>query len=564
MGKNWKEEWTNLYSYPVIKPKPPELKCDVVIVGGGPNGLTAGAYLAKTGKKVIIVERRNELGGGVATEEATSVARSRHNVHAVYFMMVDYAPVYSDLELETKYDLRHIYPSLQFAMPFPDGQCLFIHSDPEKTCESIARFSKKDAKSYRDLFSRSKRMVDEFIAPATYAPPLPALEAVSKMQSTELGREIMEFSEKSPRMVVDEYFENERVKAAFLYILCMWGLDPTQTGVGYLIPLYINRSAGYRLVVHGSHTLPQEIHKVFLENGGKVLAPYHVNRIIVEDGEARGIELEDGPTIEAEAVISTIDTHQTFLKLIGEDNLDKEFVESTKSWLWEHWSLLGTHLALHEPPRFLAAENNPEINRALIYILGYETPEDFINHYEAIGRGENDGKIGFNCCFPSLHDPSQAPPGMCTGLLSQMAPYELKEGGSEKWYDIKFREEQAAKCIRILQKYAPNLTGDKIRAIYVSDPLGVENKYRDMVRGSIKQGQYHPLQMGYMRPNEHCSNHRSPIKNLFMGGCSTYPGGTVIFGPGYLAANAVAEDLGIAKWWQEPKMVARARENGLL
>ena len=109
-------------------------------------------------------------------------------------------PVYKDLELETKFEVRHIYPSLQFVMPFPDGKSLAIYSDPELTCKSIEKFSKRDAKSYRDLFARSRKMVDEFIAPATYAPPLPALEAVVKMQSSDIGREIMEFSDKSPKI----------------------------------------------------------------------------------------------------------------------------------------------------------------------------------------------------------------------------------------------------------------------------------------------------------------------------------------------------------------------------
>ena len=163
---------------------------------------------------------------------------------------------------------------------------------------------------------------------------------------------------------------------------------------------------------------------------------------------------------------------------------------------------MGTHLALEEAPRFTCAKDDPELNRGLVYVLGYESDEDFIKHYEAIGRGENDGKIGFNCCFPSVHDPSQAPAGRHTGLLSQMAPFELKEGGKDRWFPMRFKEEQGWRCIKILQKYAPNLTDDKIRGLYVSTPLDVEDKYMNMVKGSIKQGAYHPLQMGYMRPNE--------------------------------------------------------------
>ncbi len=559
--ENW-EGLKGLLSYPIIKTPWKKIAVDVAIIGGGPNGLTAGCYLAKSGLKVAIVDRRAELGGGVATEEATCQAGFRHNVHAVYFMMVDYAPLYQDLNLEA-YDLKHIHPPLQFAMPFPDGNCLGIYSDLERTQKSIERFSKKDAASYREFFLKSQRMVEEFLAPATYANPLPALEQAPRLESQEWGKELLELSEKSPLGVVDELFEKEEVKTLLLYILCMWGLDPTQSGVGYLIPLYFNRSANYRLVLNGSHNLTQALIKVFLESGGKILAPYGARRIIVEGEEVKGLELDDGPILEAKAILSTLDLHQTFFKLVGEENLPREFSESIRIWMWEHWSLLGVHLALEEPPDFLASRSDPEINRSLIYVLGYETPQDFLAHYEAIGRGEVEGKVGFNCCFPTVHDPTQAPKGRHIGLLSQMAPYELKDG-KEKWLKAKFKEEMARHLFEILRQYSPNLTEEKIRAFYVSTPLDVENKYLDMVRGSIKQGAYHPLQMGYLRPNAECSTHRSPIKGLYLGGSSTYPGGTVIFGPGYLAAQAVVEDLGAKRWWPEPEMIKKAKEKGLL
>ena len=388
-------------------------KWDVIIIGTGPNGLVAGSYLAKAGLRVLLLEKSYEAGGGLATEPVTlSNRRVLHNTHAIYMMMVDYAPPYKDLQLEELYDLKHVYPPLQFVMPFPDGKWLGIYSDPEKTCKSIEKFSRHDAESYRDLFERSKKMVDEFIAPATYAPPLPALEAVIKMQTTDIGKEIMEFSEKSPKMVVDEYFENERVKALMLYCLCMWGLDPTQTGVGYLIPLYINRATNYRLCVHGTHSLAQALTKIIMENSGMLLTSQTIKRIIVSNGRATGVEKEDGTVFEAEkAVISTIDTGQTFLKLVGEENLDKEFVESTKGWLWEHWSLLGIHMALEEPPDFTVAKADPELNKSFVYILGYEAPEDFLDHYKVIIEGKISQKSGFNCCFPTIHDPSQSSPG---------------------------------------------------------------------------------------------------------------------------------------------------------
>src|SRR3990172_3408468 len=120
---------------------------DVIVIGGGPNGLTAAAYLAKAGLKVLVLEKRYEMGGGLATEEVTT-AGFYHNTHAIYMMMTEYAPAYRDLKLEEQYGLKHIYPPLQHAMPFEDGSCLCLYNDLEKTCESIAKFSKKDADSY--------------------------------------------------------------------------------------------------------------------------------------------------------------------------------------------------------------------------------------------------------------------------------------------------------------------------------------------------------------------------------------------------------------------------------
>ena len=182
--------------------------------------------------------------------------------------------------------------------------------------------------------------------------------------------------------------------------------------------------------------------------------------------------------------------------------------------------------------------------------------------WDAIGKGELWTK-GFNCCFPTVHDPGQAPPGRHTGFISQMAPYDIKEG-TDKYYSFAFKEEIAQKCLETLRKYAPNMSMDNVLWATTHTPLDTENKFPDMVKGSIKQGAYEPLQMGFLRPNEDCSDHRTPVKNLYLGGASSHSGGLITFGPGYGVAGTVAEDCGIEKWWQEPESVTKAREEGLL
>jgi len=321
----------------------------------------------------------------------------------------------------------------------------------------------------------------------------------------------------------------------------------------------------YRLTAGGSHRVSNALYKSIFEHQGQIRQSARIKRIIVEGGEARGVELEDGMQYLADkAVVSTIDPHQTFLDYVGEGNLEEDFTDMIKAYQWEKWSLCNLNVALAEPPNFSAAASNPDVNNAFIYVLGYETLADLKNHWDAMGRGEATLDGGYNCSFPSIHDPYQAPAGRASGVISQMGVFDLADGGSEKWLNIRFREEATEKLLRTLEKYAPNMTRDNVLETYITTPRDIENKYVNMVRGGYKQGAYHPLQMGYLRPNEECSQYRTPVKNLYLAGSCCYPGGCVLWGAGYAATNVLAEDLGIDKWWSEPEMVKTAREKGYL
>lgn len=538
-------------------------KWDGIIIGAGPNGLVTGAYLAKAGLKVLLLERRFELGGGLCTEQVT-IPGFLHNTHCIYHSMADYAPIFDDLELEGRYKVKFIHPPLVMAMPLSDGSGLALYSDLDKTCQSIAKLSKKDADTYREVYHRYDTYVRRFIGPATYSPVMEPIEQVAKLEASDIGREINALTDRAPKEVIDDLFENEHVRALLLYAVCMWGLEYDQTGLGFLIPLYLNRASNYRLCVGGSHFLASAMSKVIYENGGMVLTNQFIKRIVLQDGTAKGVELEDGTIIEADKfVASSIAPPQTFLELVGEENLDAELAFAVKGWQWEQESLFDLHLALDVAPQFTAASSDPMMNQAFIYVVGYETEEDFVNHWEAVKRGELI-QAGFNCSFPSVLDPKEAPPGMHTGLISELAPYRLKDGGPERWYNYRFKQEHARQCLDTLRRYAPNIKDENILDSYICTPLDIENKFLDMKEGSIKQGAYLTLQMGYFRPNQYCSSHRTPIGGLYVCGASSYSGGTVIYGPGYLAANAIVEDLGIRKWWPEPAMVTKAKQENLL
>jgi phytoene dehydrogenase-like protein len=536
-----------------------DVKYDVVVLGAGPNGLCAAAYLAKAGLKVLVLEKRCEAGGGLATEEVT-YAPHIHNTHSVYHLMVNYAPVYADFQLAEKYGLKYVHPELQFALPLSNGTSVRLYTDVERTCESLAQFSKKDAGTYREIYHKFKKYLDIFIVPATYVSPIPAPIQAAKLDAHELGREISELSSKSPKNIVNELFENDQIRTLMLYLAAHWGLEPDVDGVGYLAMLFLGMITNYRLCVGGSHMLAQNLQKAIVESGGVIRTSQVLKRIIVTNGVATGVELSDGIVVEAsKAIISTLDPIQTFLKYTGKEHLNADFIEKIENFRWDHWSLLTVHVVLDKAPVF----SDAKINNAFIYApVGIEHQEELLQLWAAIGKGELWTK-GFNCCFPTIHDPVQSFDGKHTCVISQMAPYDLK-GGKDKYYSFTYKKEVAEKLLTTLRKYAPNINSENVLWTTTHTPLDLENKFPNMGKGSIKVGAYEPLQMGFLRPNEDCSDHRAPIKRLYLGGASTHSGGLITFGPGYQVANVVAEDCGIKKWWREPESVVNARNEGLL
>jgi phytoene dehydrogenase-like protein len=533
---------------------------DGIIIGAGPNGMTVAAYLAKAGLKILLLERRYEIGGGLATEQVT-IPGFLHDTHAIYHMMVEYAPPMKDLGLDKRYDLAWIYPDLQVVMPFSDGTHLALYKDPDRSYESIKRISGKDAEAFKEFAQWSQEVTDLFLAPASYVNPMPPLEQVAKLHRNPITKRADEMTGLTPRQIVEALFEHEKVRALFLYLACMWGLDYDLEGVGYLVPLFINRGWHFRLCRGGSHHVTHVFGKYILEHGGKILTGQIIKNIIIEKGEAKGVQLDDGTVIRANKfVVSSLNPHQTFYDLVGEQHLDSYLLKRIRGWKYTDWSFFNVHLALRERPRFKIAESDPELDNSLIYVVGYESEQDLIDHFEAIKKGRViEG--GFNCCFPSIHDPVRNMSGGEIGLISQEAPYKLDKGGANSWYGT--RRKHAEECKAVLGRYTLNINDQNILWDYISSPLDIENKFPNMKQGCFKQGAYLPLQMGLYRPNEVISEHATPIKGLYICGSCTHSGGMITYGPGYCATQKIAEDLDLKKWWKETEHMDRARDAGL-
>jgi phytoene dehydrogenase-like protein len=522
---------------------PKESEFDVVIIGAGPNGLMAGAYLAKAGLSVAICERRFEVGGGLATEENLYPCYAS-NPHVLYHMMVDYMPVIRDFGLDGP-ALTWIKPNAQTGMVFDDGTSVLLGRMVQDSKDSISKFSFKDAVTFGKVIRKWRKIVNDILAPATYIAPMAPIEITMAMQKTKIGQEMLEIGERSPLDIITDTFEHENVRALMLYASCMWGLDPRETGLGFMVPLMLDRAMNKCYCYGGSHKFAGALAREVVKNGGLILEAASVDKIIMENGRVAGVEIaHEGRILRSKVVMSTLDPQTTFIDLVGEGHLPDSLKESVKGWTWDKWSFNTVHIAADEPPKY--ATDDPWINESFATVVGIESIEQLLTHWDNVvsGKLDLDGLVGHSTC-ESLFDPTLSDrPGKYVSMFQIHAPYDL-EGG---W--LNRREEIKAAMLAKWQKAAPNLTPETIISTSMEDPEEIEIRFPQMRRGSIKHGDYRPLQMGCFRPNEECAGTDTPIEGLYVCGVSTYPGGLVLGGPGYLGANKVTEDLGVRKWWE--------------
>jgi phytoene dehydrogenase-like protein len=521
---------------------PHESDWDVIIIGGGPNGLMAGAYLAKAGLKVALVERRYEIGGGLATEEILFPGYYS-NIHATYHMMVDYMPALRDFNLD-RHAVQWTKPNAQTGMVFEDGKSLLLARMVEDTKDAITKFSYKDAVAFGKLMRTWRKMVEEILGPATYLAPMSPLDITMAMQKTKVGRDMLELVEQSPLEIITNNFEDDRVRALLLYTSCMWGLDPRETGIGMFVALMLERGSNKCYLEGGSHKLAGALAREIVSNGGTILDAAEVTNIVMKDGHVAGVETAEGRVLNSKVVMSTLDPHTTFLDLVGTAHLPDELRQSVEGWKYDKWSYFTLHVATKEKPQYQCDDS--WINDAFMTVFGVEGVDSLLSHWDNVVGGNIGDEFGGHATCESYFDPHlvHSPYGGYVSFFQMHAPYEI-EGGWEK----RAPELQEA-ILAKWEKVAPNMKRDSVIMTSCETPKDIEMRLPNMRRGSIKHGDYMPVQLGCFRPNQECSTTRTPIEGLYVCGASAYPGGLVLGAPGYLGANKVAEDLGVEKWWK--------------
>lgn len=526
---------------------------DGIVIGSGQHGLILGTYLARLGLDVVILERRVMYGGGLSTVEP-GPAGFYQNPHSINHFNISTTPWYRDLALDTT--VRYVTPRYDFAQPHADGTALVFSRDIDETCDSIGRFSKKDAATFREWNTRADAISDQIFLAERFSEPLPEPERNELLAQSAVGRDFLEIIARQPLDLVNELFESERVRLLLLFKLSLFGTVlydavTEKSPMGAAIRGF-DLAAGYQVCVGGSWNLARGLMERFIQAGGTYVNHAEVGRIVVEANRATGVELVDGRTFKArQFVASTIDVPQTFTRLVGLDQLPMRYRDKVASFERTAWTLFGIHLALREHPRYRSAAFDKNIDRALKYNIGCESMEQLFALHDEVADGKVPSRVSFGTGHITIFDPSQAPRGCATAYGWHAMPYD-PGGDADNIEDVK--QEFAERMIEVWREYAPNLTPENILHTWVHTANDYSRQLINMARGDIFMGSF----AGHQTMWNHFG-YRTPIEGLYMAGSPTHPGGAISGGAGYIVSRIIAEDLNLRPWW-EPVDIRRSLE----
>jgi len=523
-------------------------KYDVVVIGGGHNGLVNAAYLARAGKKVLVLERRHIVGGAAVTEEI---------IPGFQFSECSYVVSLLRPEIIRELDLpRHgleILPLDGTFTPMLNNDYLWRVNDHGKTVREIRRHSRVDAEAYEE-FSKLMVPMCRFVKPLlSMIPPDPTSvnpRDLNKLYSLykrfqELSSDerytFVQLMTMSAAEFLDQWFETDALKAT----MSASGIIGTFLGVRspgtayVLLHHYMGeidgafRSWGFSR--GGTGAISNAIAAAAQEAGAEIRTKASVSKILARNGRATGVALEDGEEISATVVSSGVDPHLTFEKFLEPDELPAEFLEDVRRYKFRG-SSGKVNLALEALPDFRCLPGAGTHLRGAISI----SPS-----VEYMERAYDDAKYGhfsrrpyIDIVIPSLTDPSVAPPGKhVLSCFVQYAPYKLAEGDGT-W------DEQGQRfgdnVVNTIAEFAPNLK-KIIIGRQVLTPLDLEREF-GLTQGNIFQGELSLEQLFFLRPVPGWAYYRTPIQNLYMCGAATHPGGGIMGAPGRIASQVILRD----------------------
>jgi phytoene dehydrogenase-like protein len=535
---------------------------DVIIIGGGHNGLTAAAYLARAGRKVLVLERNAVVGGAAVTGE---VGPGHRVSTASYLISLLLPEVERELELA-----RHGYKVLprnpSSFTPLEDGRSLLMGPDAELNRREIAKFSARDAEAYPRYEALLNKIAD-CLEPAMMETPADLLPLPRSWRARgffdrlrHLGRghklyralsklgddlpEAMEILVGAARPILDRWFESDTLKATLATDAIIGTFQPISApGTAYVLLHHVMGRAGgargvWGYVEGGMGALTQALAKSAIAAGAEIRTNAAVAAIEVAGGRASGVRLASGEVLPARAVASNADAHMTFEKLLAPDHLPPKFREAVARIDYSSASM-KINLAVRELPDFtcMPGRDQPGPQHMGTIHLGATTLEGLERAYDDAKYGQPSARPVIEMTIPSALDRTLAPPGhhmVC--LFVQYAPYRLASG---QWDTLK--DAFADRCIAEIGRLAPNFPGAVLHREVLS-PVDLERRF-GLTGGNIFHGAMGLHQLFSLRPVPGWSDYRTPLPGLYLCGAAAHPGGGVMGAAGRNAAREMLRDL---------------------
>ncbi len=548
----------------------------IAIIGAGHNALVCACYLAKEGHDVTVYERRSRVGGAVNTEEMWWEPCEDHkdrggnagpdmtcekcignkymvDTCSVMHILIHKTPVVEELGLRD-FGLEYMQMDPWGFAPFPDGNHIVFHRDLDRTCQSIAQLSERDAEAYRafvtswdgfnqqvfEAFSRSP-------APGALVGGIALRTAKEQIRARRNGEQVDPSMSGLPLLrsvlgnygrMLDETFIDSRVKASIAWMAAQSGPPPSEVGAGALAGAHsLYHDVGATHPRGGSGMLSRALVKCLEHHGGRVRCDAPVRRVLLTAGKIKRIELESGEHIDADRVVSGTHIQTTFLSLLGQSDIPARLRTQVQALRVGNGIGMTIRCAIDELPNYSALSSQ---SSALYNGMQLICPTvDYLQRaYDDSQRGYPAQRPALVAMTPSAVDSTITPPGKHSLYIwAQYHPYALSDG--ESWDNI--REREADRILETLAEYAPNVASS-VSHRYIQSPLDLERNV-GLLRGNIMHIDMSLDQMFMFRPLPELSQYRTPITGLYITGASTHPGGGVSGASGRNAASALLADM---------------------
>lgn len=522
-------------------------KYDVVIAGAGHNGLTAACYLAKAGLKVCVLESKDNIGGGAVS--FTDEFGVTHDAASTGHMLIQRNPLIlnDELGLSRDYGLTYVSPEASCTDIFVDeGFHITLYKDIDRACEEIEKkISKRDADAYREFYNFNQ-MVGPMLTVGMFAPPVPAEAMASALAGFgETGQRLLRYLGMSAYEIAEELFESEvlrEVTTRFVSESMIGPFDPG-TGAMYIAVMYILHTGNAMAhAAGGSQALTDAEAALIKDCGGEIRTNARINKILVENGECAGFQLDSGEVVTGKVYLTTLNIKQVFGSngMVDPALIDPEMTAKVDNLRPSYYVALLQNITLKKRPHFKTLDGDGETT-AVVTEQSHGR-DHFKKIFDDLHAGKPSPADSSAIALPSQYDPSREGPNGETSLyLYNYEPYALY-GDPANWE--KYGDQIADEALEAFLDLTTNITKDDILSRYVNNPLTFARYDESWIAGDFCHISQETDQGSSNRPFPGMTRYVTPIKNLYLGGASAWPG-PVISGGGRAVAQVLFEELGI-------------------